>query len=213
MARGSLTLGYGLLVLVIAVVAFFVLAERGAFDVEVWERNSPLVDAFSVSSVREGVITLTDGRPFRPAGVSRREGVSADDYDHALRVIVAQGVTVTRDLGDARAFLLAEPRFYNWCGTRGYKGNPWARWAGSYLQCPVSELLIQTAYARAQIAEPGLTPRERWRLEGIGQSPRIDDSPVHLSDDLNALIYDADLSLFADFETKLEMLWKPPPPP
>jgi hypothetical protein len=100
-----------------------VLGHCGVFNTETWTRKAPLTNPIAVQEVREGILILADSRTFRPAGVHRHGLVSPQEYDRALRTIVAQGVIVIRDLGDGRAFLLAEPRFYNWCGTRGYGGN------------------------------------------------------------------------------------------
>jgi hypothetical protein len=213
MKRGPRCIAIAVAAAVGAVVTFLVLSESGAFNTEVWEREDPLVNPSTVASVREGTITLVDRRAFRPAGVGRRDEVSSDDYDRALRVIVAQGVVVIRDLGDGRAFLVAEPRFYNWCGTRAYNANPWARWAGSYLRCPVSELLIQLAYAKPVLDQPGLSSRERWRLEGVGQIGGVADSPTPISQTLAAFRYNGSERYLGDYDTMLETVWKPPPSP
>lgn len=194
--------------------AFIVLTLAGVFDVDIWERESPLPNRISVTSVQDGTVTLSDGRTCRPAGVRRRDNVPVGDYDDALRVIVAQGVVVIRDLGDGTAFLLAEPKYYNWCGTRcGYKGNPWARWAGSYLQRPLSELLIFSAYAKPDLEQTALTARERWRLEGVERFVCEGAQPVRISQDLVALKYDENVNTFDDFDATLERLWKPAPSP
>ncbi len=196
------------------VAVFAALSATGVFDVEVWERESPLPNPITVITVQDGNITLSDGRTFRPAGVRRRGDVSADAYDDALRVIVAQGVVVIHDLGDGTAFLLAEPKYYNWCGTRcGYKGIPWARWAGSYLQRPLSELLIFSAYARPDLDHTALTARERWRLEGVERFVRAGAEPVRISRNSVALQYSGDVCTLDDIDTKLALLWKPPPSP
>lgn len=202
-----------LAVVIGAPVAFLVLSGSGAFNTEVWKREHPLVGPSAVAGVRDGVIALADGRAFRAPGVGRRGDVSADEYDRALRATVAQGVVVVRDLGDGRAFLLAEPGFYNSCGTRNYNGNPWARWAGSYLRCPLSELLVQSGYAHASPGQPGLTPRERWRLEGVEHITFRGDTPRRISLDDAALEYESSERYFADYDATLAMLWKPPPTP
>lgn len=214
MERGLRTIVIAVAVVVAGVAASFVVSESGVLDVDVWEREDPLPSPIAVTCVRDGAITLSDGRVLRPAGVTRRESVSVAEYDNALCVIVAQGVVVTRDLGDGTAFLLAEPRFYNWCGTRGYHGNPWARWAGSYIQCPLSELLVGAAYADVDLNQSGMTAREIWRLEGVGQVCAIDEEPMLVSRELGALRYDGGVTRhFADFDTTLEVLWRPAPSP
>ena len=129
------------------VISFLVLAPTCIFVRERWVRDNPMKNAIGVVAVRNGAVTLADGRIFRPAGVSRAEAISTEEYDRALRVIVRQGVVVIRDLGDGRAFLRTEPKFYNWCGTSG----TFTHWAGSYIQCPLSELLIYAGYARAEV--------------------------------------------------------------
>lgn len=184
----------------------------GVFDFDVWERDAPLLNPIAVTRVHNGTLMLADGRTLRPAGVRRIDGVSIEDYDRALRVMTAQGVVVLRDLGDGSAFLLSEPKFYNWSGTRGYKGNAWARWGGSYLRCPLSELLIQSAYAESDLDQAGLTARERWRLEGVRQIG-VDKSPTRISEGLAALRYDGNERFLRDYDAVLEMLWTPPPSP
>ena len=212
MKRAPRTILITAIAVVAAFVVFIVLSASGVFDVDVWERENPLANAIVVTTVQDGTVTLSDGRTFRPAGVRRRENVSVEDYDDALRVIVAQGVVVTRDLGDGTAFLLAEPKYYNWCGTRcGYKGNPWARWAGSYLQRPLSELLILSAYAQPDLEQATLTAREQWRLEGVERFVRSGAQPVRVSDNLVALTYNGNVTTLDDFDAKLAVLWKPPP--
>ncbi len=196
---------------VVAVITFKVLSLAGFFDYDVWQRQNPLVSPVAVTSVREGTITLADGRVFRPAGVTRHDGVPAEDYDKALRVIVAQGVTVVRDLGDGRAFLLAEPKFFNSCGTRGDDGNPWKRWAGSYVQCRVSELLIQTAYAIPAPDQASLTERERWRLEGVEHFPGVDESTRRIAESLVAFQYTGSERHLGLDDSVLESIWKPSP--
>jgi hypothetical protein len=213
MDRSYRRLVIALVALVAAVAGFVVLAEIGAFNTEVWVRESPLIGAIKVTGVQDGVISLADGRALTPAGVVPCNGVSVEQYDEALRVMVAQGVVVMRDLGDGRAFLLVEPKFYNWCGTRGYEGNPWAHWAGIYLPAPLCELLVQTGYAQYDPDEPGLTARERWRLEGVPQLGGVANSPVRISSRLVALQYDSQAHLWSDYEAFLEAVWKPAPSP
>ena len=196
-----------------AAIGFLALANSGLLRIEVWERDTPLTAPITVTAVRDGALTLADGRALRPAGITRADTVSAEDFDRALRVITAQGVTITRDLGDGRAFLGAEPRFYNWCGTRGDNGNPWARCAGWYIQCPISELLIQSAYADPALDQPGLTPHERWRLEGVEHFNPIAERPTTISEELVALEVDGYERLFSVYDELLEAMWKPPPAP
>ncbi len=134
---------------------------------EVWLRESPLVSGIGVNKVSGGVITLADGRAFAPAGIRKADGVSDEDYDLAVRVVMAQGVVVTRDLGDGRAFLMAEPRFYNSCGTRGFNGDPRARCAGIYQRCSASHVLVATGYGVPDAEQLGLTKTEERRLRAV----------------------------------------------
>lgn len=196
---------------VLAVVVFFVVVLSGALNTEVWERSSPLANAVPVTGVAAGVITLQTGGTFRPAGIRRRESVTPTEYDEALRTATSQGVVLICDLGDGRAFFMAEPRFYNWCGTRGYKGRPWAHLAGVYFQAPLAEILIASGYAEFDASQNGLSPRERWRLEGAGQLGRLDDEPVRIAPDLSAFRYSFSVAEFANYDQYLELLWKPPP--
>jgi len=190
-------------VLATIVVALGVHALRLAFPEGAWTREHPLVDAISIVDIREGAITLADGRTFRLAGIAPAPGVSADAFADALRTITAQGVTVLRDLGDGRAFLLAEPKFYNWCGT--------GRWPGMYLQCPVSELLIQSGYAEPDLTHPSLTAREQWRLEGAAHLRDSDYQQTPISTRSSAFRISGREGAFRDYDLHVEAVWKPPP--
>jgi hypothetical protein len=192
-------------------IGYFALGEAGAFNWEFWTRDHPLVNPIRVTSVQEGSLKLEDGRNLRPIGVRRADGVSQADYDMALLAITSQGVVVERDLGDGRAVLIAEPRFYNWCGTRNYKEGRWAHWAGVCIQCPASEALIHTGYATANLDEPGLLPRETWRLEGVCHLNH-DDAPIRVAAD-GSLRYDGYQSELRDLDELIESMWKPPPQP
>lgn len=167
-----------------------------------WTREHPLVNPLRVAAVSDGALTLADGRVLRPAGVWRAPGVSAADFDQFLTVATAQGVVITRDLGDGRAFFLAEPRFYNWCGTS-------RTWAGSYLQCPLSETLIWSRRAEPALDDP-LSAFEKWRLEGTThlRAP----GPAGLSADLTAIRFDGSCRLLTDLEPAIEAAWQPPAP-
>lgn len=184
------------------------LVARDAFVREVWTREHPLTAPIKVVAVNDGVITLADGRSVRPAGVRRRDDVTPDQYDAALRVMLAQGVEVTRDLHDGRAMLLCEPRFYNWCGT--YSG--WTHWAGGYFRGPLSEMLIVTAYAEHDPTQTGMTPREHWLLEGVASYPGIETESARISASGSfRLVLGARVFTDADYQDTLGALWKPPP--
>lgn len=103
-----------------------------------WQRPAPLIDAVSAFSVENGMVTLADGRSLRPAGVE--PSVSGEQFDDALGIATAQGVVVTKDLGDGSAILMVEPKFYNWCGT--------GRMAGRYLPVDLSAVLVERGYAK-----------------------------------------------------------------
>lgn len=198
---------------VAALTTFIVLSANGVFDYDVWYRETPLRDPITVTSVRDGTMTLADGRSFRPAGVRRGDGVQVGDYDNALRVMCAQGVVVIRDLGDGTAFLVAEPKFYNWCGTRNHLGIPSARWGGSYFQVPLSELLVQTAHAKPDLDQTRLTAHERWRLEGLEHlEAMVSESPTRISARLDAFRYDGRERYLSELNSTIELMWKPPPP-
>jgi hypothetical protein len=194
-----------------AVLLLGVLSTGGVLDYDVWVREQPLRSTTAVTSVHDGTILLADGRAFRPAGVRRLESVAVEDFDNALRVMIARGVVVIRDVGDGTAFLLAEPKFYNACGTRGMDGNPWKRWAGSYFQCPMSELLIHVGYAAADLAQDGLTKRELWRLEGVQHCVGVEDHPRRISLGSGSFRYGGVERCFHDYEGLLETMWKPAP--
>jgi hypothetical protein len=76
----------------------------------------------------------------------------------------------------------------------------------------VSELLICSANAEADLDEAGLTPRERWRLEGVGTLGIVGDEPTSVSDRSIAMRFDGSVRLLGDYELNLERMWKPPPP-
>lgn len=136
---------------------------------EWWDRKHPLASPVAVVGVEGGRLTLADGRVFEPAGIVRPDDVDPDEYDEFLRTVAAQGVEVVRDLGDGRAFLRAEPKFWNWCGTcRRQRGN----WAGSFFTVALSEYACSTGYAVAQPDQPGISSHERWRLESVDELAR-----------------------------------------
>ncbi|MBX9737600.1 MAG: hypothetical protein K2X32_11810 [Phycisphaerales bacterium] len=201
------------LMVVAAVTMLIVLGANNFLVTDIWYRENPLVDPVSVISVHEGKITLRDGRVFRPAGVQRAKNVSPDEFDTALRVMCAQGVVLIRDLGDGSAFLLAEPKYYNPCGTRNHNGIPWQRSAGRYFQCPLSEFLIQSGYAVCDLNRPGLTARERWRLEGVEHIAGVDPEPRWIAVEIAAFRQGGDERSFEDYDATLELMWKPPPAP
>ncbi len=196
-----------------ALTTFVVLSANGVFDYDIWYRENPLRGPITVTSVRDGTMTLADGRSFRPAGVRRADGVETEVFDNGLRVMCAQGVVVLRDLGDGTAFLIAEPKFYNWCGTRNHLGIPWARWGGSYFQVPLSELLVQAAYAKPDLNQTSLNAHERWRLEGLEHlEAMVSESRTRSSAKLDAFRYDGRERYLSDLDSTIDLMWKPPPP-
>ena len=154
-----------LVVSIVVVAAYFTLEFSGVLDRDVWTREHPLTSPIAVVSVKDGVVTLSDGRSFAPAGVERAQIITPAKYDEALAAATDQGVEVLLDLGSGRAALMCEPKFHNTCGTRGYKGDRHAWWAGGTFGCRLSEFLIYSGYATITTGKPELPPREQWRLE------------------------------------------------
>ncbi len=191
-----------------------------------WKRESPLAHAIAVTNVSNGTITLADGRTLRPAGITRRANITAAQFDEALRIMTAQGITITRDLGDGTALLHCEPRFYNTCGTsqQGRFFRP--GWAGSYLPCPLSELLIIAAYADPTPESPNdtestspaaplttpLTPHERWRLQAATHIRGTRTTPDRIFATETALQLNPEAHLYDhEYDTLSEVVWQPPP--
>ena len=166
--------------------SFLVCGEQGIFVREVWTRERPMVGAIDIRSVRDGLMTLADGRVVRPAGVQRGVNISRQDYDLAIQVATAQGVVVTRDLQNGSALVEVEPKFFNSCGTTF---SWWTHWAGEYIQLPLSELLIHTGYA-TQIEDSALTLKEVWRLNGVEKVTGISQPPTKISTRLSAFRFD-----------------------
>ncbi|MEZ6233794.1 MAG: hypothetical protein R3B68_06355 [Phycisphaerales bacterium] len=195
--------GVAILVLVAAGLVWLF---RGSLAPEWWDRKHPLAAPLSVDGVADGRITLADGRVFEPAGIRWAPGVDPAARDEFLRVVVARGVEIDRDLGDGRAFLRAEPRFYNWCGTcREQRRN----WAGSYAQVPLSEYLVYSGAAEPDTAQAGLTARDRWRLDGVDDLFII--QPIESAQARrDALPFDAWAGMFVDYERLLAAQVSPP---
>lgn len=148
-------------VLLAVVVGAIVYVQRPA----TWKREQPLLDPIRVASVEQGVLMLADGRELRPAGVQRSPHVSQEEYDVVLQIVVAQGVVVDRMVGASHAMMIAEPRYWNWCGTcQRRRGS-----LGKYEQAPLSELLVLSGFAIPTEDTTGLTPRDIWRLHGCEQ--------------------------------------------
>jgi hypothetical protein len=169
-----------------------------------WTRERPLQNPLKVVDVTGGVLTLEDGRRFTPAGVqllNERDGVSVDGF---LRTATLQGVEIIRDLGNGSALLLVEPKFYNWCGTS-------TTWAGSYLRCHLSCLLIHYRLA-VHRETPLLTPRERWLLNGLEQGREYLGEPyLRLSGDKSSFRYDSSVNVFPEPESLISVFLPAPP--
>lgn len=127
-----------------------------------WTREQPLVNPVAVESVADGCVVLADGRRLRPLGVkiTDEQGQQAA-LEEAILVATLQGVVVERASGQGRARLIVEPRFYNWCGTSSW------RWAGTYQQCPLGELLVSFGLAEPDYEDPDLTEHEARRLKAL----------------------------------------------
>lgn len=207
-ARGISYAAVLVLIGVVAVVGFFLLWSQGYFVRQVWTRDHPLASPTAVAGVRDGRITLVDGREFRPAGIKRRDDIPAADYDAALSACTAQGVVVTRQLEDGRALVMVEPKFYNWCGTN----NGWTHPAGTYVQCGLSEAMVLLNYAVPEQSQSGMTPREMWRIEGMTHlNGNVDVGPRALAGlGLAFRMSGEELCLFSPDET-IEAIWQPPP--
>ncbi|MBX3390574.1 MAG: hypothetical protein KF691_14085 [Phycisphaeraceae bacterium] len=188
-------------------------AIRPRFGHDVWTRENPLVNPLAVAGVRNGVIALADGRILKPAGIRAKASISSDVYDNALAIMLAQGVIVERDLGDGRAFLVCEPKFYNWCGTLGCgANNRWDRWAGGYFRCPLSPLLIAGGFAEAVLDEPGLNDFEKWRLEGTTQSLCHEHRQFRMSSISPSFAFDSVAREVAHLDETLDLIWSKPVP-
>ncbi|MBS0188319.1 MAG: hypothetical protein JSS51_09630 [Planctomycetes bacterium] len=197
---------------VAAYMAFRVIDEQGAFDTTFWTRENPLQGAIQVHEVRDGVLKLVDGRSFRPAGVWRGAWMTTEQFDSVLSVMAAQGVVIDRDVGDGSAFMTVEPKFYNWCGTRGCGGrNRHERWAGGYFVCPMSYLLIQACYADPDVQQAGLSATDQWRLQGTNRICERRGGPNNWSQTNKAFRYDVFVRDFANLDETIEREWKPRP--
>lgn len=200
----------GATLMAIGVVAAFPTIAPQLLGRERWTRKNPLVNPIAAIGVLDGVITLADGRRLRPAGVRPKKNVSAQQFDAALAVMVAQGVVVEREFEDGRAFMVCEPKFYNWCGTMGYDPKyGWGRWAGGYFQCPLSVLLILAGSADAVLDEPGLNGEDRWRFEGATVLEKGGQYRQRLRGD--GLRFSGSVPSLARLDDVLADLWKAPP--
>ncbi len=166
-----------------------------------WDRPNPLVDAIEVVGVADGVISLVDGRRLIPGGIQRREDVNQEQFDFFLRIATAQGVVIDRMIDEKRVFLRVEPMFYNWCGTSQRDLN----WAGSYAQCPLSELAIIGLYGDPDAGQDGLTDQERWRLDGV-VSLRMNDEAEELGESDGSFRYDSIVYSFRNLDDSIESM-------
>lgn len=188
----------GVLIVGLGAYVFWPWAER-------WDREHPLTNPDVVVGVEGGRLTLADGRVLEPAGVARTEEVDPATYDAFLRAVTAQGIEVVRDLGDGRAMMRAEPKFWNWCGTCRRRGG---NWAGSYFNVSLSEYLCYAGYAVPVEDQQGLTPRERWRL-AAAEEFYVQPEPLGFRDD--AIVYDSGARNFFDWDVIAEVFAGPPP--
>jgi hypothetical protein len=201
-------LGIAVVVLAAGLFVFAMMWNAGVLRRENWTRETPLVDPVKVVAVKDGALTLEDGRVLRPAGISPAADVAPSLFDEALRAATLQGVVVTREFGDGRALLLAEPKFYNWCGTCGCDG-----WMGTYYRMPLSEAMVFLKYATIDTTQDGMTARERWRIEGANKF-MANDGPARMSMRSRSFRYESDARFFVDpdqYDQTLELIWTPPP--
>ncbi len=197
----------------LALGAFVYWGWRVAIPRQIWIREHPLSNPLAIAGVSEGFITLDDGRKFKPAGIRRHDRVNQTDYDRILEAVVAQGVKVVRDLGDHRALLVAEPKFYNWCGTYNSSWLGSTRWAGTYHQVPVSELLIAEGVAEPDVGQLGLTALERWRLQGVRNALVMYSAPDIAKIHDSALRYGGWERELSNLDESLTDMVGPPPKP
>jgi len=165
---------------------------------ESWRRPNPLMNPISVVEVHDGMLTLEDGRVLQPAGVVPAQGNPAEAWDQFLRSSTAQGIRVERMLGNDRAMLRVEAKFYNWCGTSRSRG-----WAGDYVQAGLGELAILCGYADLAPDHDDLTEQELWRLRGCVEL-RLDQEPIRISESSNALRFDSVAFMLRDLDNYIE---------
>ncbi len=199
----------GCLIVVIIVIGFIHGVSKRP-SVPYWTREDPLVNPIAVTEVVDGELMLEDGRRVRPAGVVRSSAVSVEEYDAFLRVIVAQGVEIEQTLRDGGAVMAAEPRFHSTSGTGRARGGRY--WAGTFIRCPLSEMLVYAGYAEAVPEAALLTPTERWRLQGARRIGAVDGMPWEFRDGADSLRYGPFANL-DDYETFLEFAEPTPPTP
>ncbi|MBL8760273.1 MAG: hypothetical protein JNL50_03140 [Phycisphaerae bacterium] len=178
-----------------------------------WQRINTLAAPIGVIKVQDGKVTLTDNRVFAPAGIVPAPGITPDQFDQALRVATMQGVEVTRDLGDGRAIMRAEPKFYNWCGTCGERRTRGFYWRGDSVGCDLAQVLILTHYARFDPATTLLKPIERWRLDAMTHvfESELQAGPCFISEPSKAFRYLGSERYMGD-DQFLEYVWKVAPP-
>lgn len=169
-----------------------------------WKREHPLHNPIGVVSVTNGRLLLNDGRTIAPAGVVRIADIEPAVFDAVLRVAARQGVEIVTDLGDGCAFLLVEPKYFNWCG------NSNERWPGSYLRAPLSELLIWAGVAEPRLDQPGLAAVQKWQLEGAVELCH-ESEPLMFDEPQESFRFRADALNLQDYENHLETTWKPRP--
>ena len=182
--------------LLLALIAAGITLERE----ESWRRPNPLMNPIGVIEVRDGMITLEDGRVMQPAGVVPAQGISAEAWDQFLRVSTAHGVEVERVPDEDRALLRVEAKFYNWCGTCRSRGG---NWAGDYVQAGLGELAILCGYADLAPDLDELTERELRRLRGCVEL-RLGQEPIRISGSSNAFRFGSVVYVLRDLENYIE---------
>ncbi|MFK7884016.1 MAG: hypothetical protein AB8F26_07540 [Phycisphaerales bacterium] len=153
------------LLLAIASAAWALIGEKLRGE---WKRENPLPDPMQRVSVAESSVTFADGTHFRLDGIRRDDSVSANDFYQFLWAVTSQGVEIIKREESTEPLAIVEPKFYNWCGTSS------SRWAGSYFQWPLKELLIISGYASIDresfmqldsVAQSRLLHANKWRYE------------------------------------------------
>lgn len=183
------------LLIILSIVVVRAMLRQGS-----WQRASPLADPITVRSVEGGVLVFADGRRLKPAGVERRDEVATDEYDAFLHAATAQGVEIIRSVDSSSAILIAEPKFWNWCGTSNQ------RWPGSYIRWPLAELLIISNYADPDSdAHATMAEDERDRLaSAIRFRGSASLEPWRVSEDTTQIIYSSTASIGPELDSYLK---------
>ncbi len=123
-------------------------------------RKDPLISPVQVESLSSRGIQLADGHEWRLAGITLTEDEELlEEAQKFAAVLTAQGVEPARRAFPDNALLVrCEPRIRFSCGT--------CRPAKNYFRgLSLNELLVAAGFARYDPDAPGLTQKERDRLQ------------------------------------------------